>query len=369
MKTPKRQRGSALLALLVIVIICGGLAAAVLLPGVSDSRSADASLARERAFQLAESGVDWGLAVVRRANGVMPSPAQTQRTVGSLGDFVLDYTSGASNSFDDDGDGATDEADEIDFIYMRSTGRSGGAKRTIEVALRRNVQVPQIQAALQFNVTTPILDLNGNAFLISGVDHDIDGNVDSTLAQKHGIASPAPTADLVSQIPIGRQSQVQGLGGSPSISQVPSLDLATLVAQASTAAETRLSAGTYSTLALGTPTPSGMTVVYADGDIVLSGDGAGAGILVVDGDLDISGNFVWQGIVIVRGRVILTGGGTNKMIIGGLIVGEEVTSSVSTSSVKVTGTADMLYSSAAINMASQALIMMSVLSWNETASP
>ncbi len=369
MRHRRRDAGHAILALIVIVIVCSGLAAAVLMPGIADGRAASASLAREQAFQLAESGIDWGIAVVRRGNGAVPTDPQTQRTVGAMGDFVLTYESGLANSRDDDGDGLTDEADEVDFIRLRSTGRAGDIARTVEVVLRRSVQVSELDAAVQLNVATPILDLKGNAFLVSGADHDLDGNEDLTLPQKSGIASPAPVADLIAQVPAAQQDQIQGLGGAPAIGQVPAVDLATLVDQARSAASIVITGGTHTSLALGTPTAAGVVVAYAGTSIHLSGASEGAGILIVDGDLRISGSFTWRGLVIVRCRVTMVGGGSGKRIVGGLVIGEEITSEISTTEVTATGTVDLLYSSEAIRLASGSLVVMSVLSWQETANP
>ena len=369
MRRGASDAGSTLMALLVIVLVCGGLVSAVLLPAVADSRTANAALDRERAFQLAESGIDWAIAIVRRSGGALPDPAESQRTVGSLGDFVVLYESGGANSIDDDGDGTTDESDESDFIYLTSTGRAGSSSRTLEVVLRSAVQVPELEAAVQFNVDSPILDLKGNAFLISGVDHDLEGTEDLSVTQKSGIASPALEADLIAQIPAARQDQIQGLGGTPSISQISAFDLGALVDQAKSAASIVIEGGTHTDLVLGEPTESGVVVAYASSDIHLSGNAEGAGILIVDGDLRVSGSFTWRGLVIVRGRVTMTGGGSGKRVIGGLVIGEEITSEISEAEVVVAGTVDLLYSSEAIRMASGSLVVMSVLSWQEVGTP
>lgn len=142
-----------------------------------------------------------------------------------------------------------------------------------------------------------------------------------------------------------------------------------LVEQAKSAASIRIPGGTHTGLALGTPTESGVIVAYADEDIHLSGSSEGAGILVVDGDLRISGAFTWRGLILVRGRVTMVGGGGTKRVIGGVIIGEEIESEVSTTEVEVTGTVDLLYSREAIRLATQSLVIMSVLSWSEIANP
>ncbi len=363
------ERGAATFALLVVVLICGALAAAVLLPGIARQRTAAASLARENAFQLAESGLDWGIAAVRRSNGAIPPTGDETLTVGTLGSFAVHYESGVANSIDDDGDGTVDESDESDFMLLQSTGVADAQRRTLQVVLRRSVQVPQVEAAVQFNVSAPIVDLKGDAFLISGEDHDLDGNVDALAPQKAGIASPADVGVVVSQIAPARYDQVVGAGGMPSVGQVGAMDLATIVAQARSGATVQVEPGTHTNLALGTATAGGVVVAYCDGDLHLSGNNEGAGVLIVDGDLDISGSFLWTGIIIVRGRATLVGGGGGKRLIGGLIIGEEITSDVDTTEVTVTGTVDLFYSSQAIALASQSLYVMSVLSWQEIANP
>jgi hypothetical protein len=365
----RAESGNAILPVIVIVVICVAMAAGLILPGLAESRESQADLSRERAFQLSEAGIDWAIARVRSAKGAIPSPPSETRAVGTVGSFVLSYASGAGNGLDDDGDGTTDEADESDFVFVTSTGDANGARRTHRVVLRRNVQIPEVDAAIQFNVTTPIVDLKGNAFLISGADHDLTGAVDPLLAQKPGMASPAPPVDLISQIAASRQDQVQGAGGAPSVATLPAIDLDALVDQAKSAASLIVEPGTHTGLALGTPTAAGVVVAHCDDDLHLSGDATGAGILIVDGDLRISGSFTWTGLLLVRGRLEMTGGGHSKRVIGGVLIGQEITTSDDSSEVTVTGTVDLLYSSAAIQLAAQSLVMMSVLSWNETGNP
>jgi hypothetical protein len=92
-------------------------------------------------------------------------------------------------------------------------------------------------------------------------------------------------------------------------------------------------------------------------------------VLVIDGDLMISGSFEWVGIVIVRGRVNMVGGGGLKRIIGALVVGEEATATTSTTSVDITGTVDLYYSSSAITLAAESFAIMALMSWREVANP
>src|SRR5690606_13347472 len=77
----------------------------------------------------------------------------------------------------------------------------------------------------------------------------------------------------------------------------------------------------------GNPDLSKMQVTYAQGDVHLSGQNRGAGLLVVDGTLRITGQFQWHGMVIVRGNLEISGGGSvEKLILGAAYIGSNVTS-------------------------------------------
>ena len=364
-----RQRGTALPALLISLSICGALSAGVLMTNTARTREATSDLAEERSLHLAEAGADWGVAQIRIRNGVVP----TVTTIGSAakaGTFTVTYLQGNTNGRDDDGNGVVDNAEEADYAVVRSTGNAQRMRRTIEVLMRRAIILPTFTAAVQLNVEAPVLDLSGNAFVIDGRDHDIAGVLSGTGTPRYGISAPVTDAsELSSQIDSKNVDQILGTGANPSVGAVPAIDLNTLVEQASAAAGTILAPGTHSNLTLGTPTAGGTVVAYCHGDLTLSGGVSGAGVLVVDGDLRIGGAFVWTGIVVVRGRATMVGGGGLKRIIGAFVVGEEATATTSTTSVDITGTVDLYFSSAAITLASNSFAIMALMSWREVANP
>jgi len=326
---------------------------------------------RERAFQLAEAGIDWGIAEMRKSGGVVPSTATITDSPGNgtSGMFTLTYTAGNMNGRDDDANGVIDDIGESTMVQLVSTGAANGFQRTLQVMLRKSVVTPTIETAIQFNVENPILDVNGNSFFVSGYEHLIDGTEDLTRPPHPAISAPTEPENLADQIAANRADQIVGLGDDPSVSHVIAIDLARLVEQAKSASTHDLVAGTHSQLSLGSPTPGGVVVAVCEGDLHLTGQAVGYGVLVVDGDLHASGQLLWVGIIIVRGRCDMTGGGGGKRLIGSLIVGEEVLSTDETSTVRLTGTIDMQFSSDAIELAQQRLAMMTVLSWEETANP
>jgi hypothetical protein len=294
-------------------------------------------------------------------------------TVGNAakaGTFTVTYVQGNANGRDDDGNGVVDNIEESDYAAVRSTGAAQRMRRTVEVLMRRAVVVPTFTAAVQLNVEAPVLDLSGNAFMIDGRDHALDGTLDPMGSERYGISAPVTDASvLTSQIGSMHEDQVIGTGADPSAGAVPAIDLNTLVEQAKAAADIIIEPGTHDTLALGSPAPGSTVVAYAGGDVHFSGAIGGAGILVIDGDLRISGSFLWTGIVIVRGRATMVGGGGVKRIVGALVVGEEATATTSTTSVDITGTVDLYYSAAAIQLAADSFAIMALMSWREVANP
>ena len=357
--------GAALVAVIVIVIVCGAIAASAAYSLVGARRETDTKLARERAFQAAEAGIDWGLVKMRIGHGNLPSPADETITPSPAGQTVISYRSGATNGSDDDGDGAVDEADEAAYTVITSTGRANDVQRTLQLLVRKAVVTPAFPASAHIADSTPVLDLNGNAFRISGQDHFIDGTQDLTRPAMFGLTSPANPSVLTSQVSSSSTGNITGSGGSPSIGQSTAINLDFLVEQARSAATVILPSGTVTSGNWGTPTLSGVQVVYAPGDVKLAGGTAGAGVLVVDGDLTITGGIQWVGIILVRGGVRFAGGGGTNLLIGALACADEVTND----SLSVSGTVDLEYSSDAVLLATNALAIPVVCTWRETGAP
>lgn len=364
----RRDRGSALSAALFIAVICVSLSAASVAVARGWQGAANVELNRERAFQLAESGVDWAVARMRARGGVLPS-ADESGSIPGVGVWSVSYDPGDSNSADDDGDGSVDESDESRYTVLVATGTAGGVSRHIRVLLRTPTAALAVNAATVFNVDAPVLDLNGNAFIIDGREHTIAGAVDLAQPSKYAVASPATVATLLSQIPVARRGNLLGLGGSPALGQTPALDLNALVLEAQRATTITVAPGTVSNQTFGSATSGGTEVVNCVGDLHVSGGLSGAGILVVDGDLRISGGFAWTGLILVRGRVTMVGGGSSKRLVGSLIVGEEVGAIVDTTTVTVSGTIDLLFSTAAIDLALGSLAVPVVECWTEAGAP
>ncbi|MDA2930502.1 hypothetical protein MYX84_11245 [Acidobacteria bacterium AH-259-O06] len=99
---------------------------------------------------------------------------------------------------------------------------------------------------------------------------------------------------------------------------------------------------------LGTETDPKITV--AEGSLKLSGNGTGAGLLIIKGHFHFGGSYTYRGLVLVIGEGTLETVGSNKGIIGGLVVAKLVdnldgTYSYGIPQVTVAGNANFYYSS------------------------
>lgn len=90
-------------------------------------------------------------------------------------------------------------------------------------------------------------------------------------------------------------------------------------------------------------------VVYHYGDLSISGTGAGQGILLVEGNLDVQGRIDFYGPVIATGSVDIRGTGSDDIKFYGGVVAQDVTLDDS----KLSGNAEINYSSCAIKRAIQ----------------
>lgn len=215
-----------------------------------------------------------------------------------------------------------------------------------------------------------VLDLKGNSFLINGNDHLMDGTPVAGNAKPGiatGVGTPAGSNKLVllAQIPSSRYNQVIGLGTNPSVAEAGGVNLEDLFGTMKEMKTQSLAPSTYTSPTFGTvATPE---ITYVQGDLHLSGQGTGAGVLVVDGSVTFTGQFTFKGLVIVMGDVRLTGGGAGIHIYGSLMVGESFTAVDTTNwDVSVSGNADVFYSSEALSMVESNLhTSYSVVYWDE----
>ena len=86
-----------------------------------------------------------------------------------------------------------------------------------------------------------------------------------------------------------------------------------------------------------------LKIVHVAGDLDVSGNTTGAGVLVIDGNFKMGGTFNYNGIVIVLGDMDIVGGGSAKQVVGGVMVQGSLSGTSN-----VNGNVKLVYSSAMI---------------------
>lgn len=250
----------------------------------------------------------------------------------------------------------------IPKLIISSQGRRGVGSKIVTVEAVK-WPLPPIPGSVY---TEGPINFNGNAFYVDGHDHDYTAPYDTVAGAPSllGIATPNDP-NVITNALIGQQTDnVQGSGGDPSVGSANvNLDLPALAAAWSQMADITLAGplNNPSTSGWGSvappPATSDLKIVHIAGDLHISGNASGAGVLVVDGDFDLSGTFNWNGVVLVLGDVAVTGGGTAKQVVGSMMVQGNLNSTST-----MNGAIKLLYSSDMISQLN-ALSPYEVSSW------
>ncbi len=95
-------------------------------------------------------------------------------------------------------------------------------------------------------------------------------------------------------------------------------------------------------------------VTFVDGNLSMSGNMTGGGLLVVTGDLNTNGRLTWDGLIIVIGNGYMDAGGLNQGVYGGVFVANvhQVggVPQFGTPSFRMSGNSHIYYDSAALAM-------------------
>lgn len=233
-----------------------------------------------------------------------------------------------SDGLDNNGDTDVDDAAESEFIGVTSAGwlnaplfegdnspvrRFSGRTEAIvevedgELGIHQSMYIDDPMCTVSFS---------GNAFLIDGSDHALDGSTNGDLYA--GISIPGDPDNIIDQLSATQQDNVVGLNGWPSVTQDNTVDFDTILAQLSGIATTHWVGDQSFTGTLGTKIPWAPEYVLCDGDLKIHGNTSAAGVIVVKGDLECSGSFDFDGVIVVTGSVRFMGGG-GKTISGALV--------------------------------------------------
>ncbi|MGQ0613654.1 MAG: type IV pilus modification PilV family protein [Planctomycetaceae bacterium] len=376
-QTSSRERGVALVASLLFAITILSFSASVILSGFGLDRQRRSIVAAHMAQDAAESGVNLVVArisgpegAVLRAGGATIN-GNLRGTTERAQRYEVRIERAGGDGTDNDLDGLIDETDEADMLELVSTGYADDLARTVRVTLLARYQEPEVASATYLADPMADLRLNGNSFVISGIDVDESG-VPTGLAVP-GIGVAGDPTNVKTQIKKQITNNVVGQGGEPSVYQVSALDLRELIEAGARAANVHLPSGSTVKPAKAGDwgTLDAPAILYGSGHIHISGGASGAGIMIVDGDLTITGGFEWRGLAIVRGELTFSGGGGGKRLMGALIVERDVSGSASYSGTELTinGTIDILFSKQIIGRVSPAFATFTIVNWREGPNP
>jgi hypothetical protein len=231
-------------------------------------------------------------------------------------------------------------------LRLTAAGERGTAAKTLEVEAVRFPLV-DVESAVWVGGH---LKFNGNAFLVDGHDHFATEPYDTMpgIAPVMALLTRGPTSDV--DLNGFQVDNVMGAGGSGSTAHSPfTYDFNQLWSTFSGMADYSFTgAQSFSSSDPDLGSLSNPKVTVVNGNLSCTGQWSGGGILVVNGDLSMTGQSSFGGIVIATGDVKLAGGGASDMphVLGGLIFQSNLIDDS-----KVSGGANVFYSSQAINRA------------------
>jgi hypothetical protein len=350
----------AVFALVIIgVLVTGGFYIAR-----QETRIGIASTNSQRAFYLAERGIYSTLAAWD--NAAMSAPAAWDSTTlngsGTGGTWAVSIMPMTSRLF---------------FLTSTGTVTDGGALwsgATRQVGLMTRIRTVEMEPQGALTIAGDLV-LGGNA-VIDGRDFDPPewpGLCDAPNDDKPGILA-SDTSSISIQ---GNESRFRAnqLFGSADLAEDPSITPASLTVFGEMTWDdlTQLADKKYNS-SPSSPAPvsnngvCATSSLYNWGEPLLPSDpcftffpiihlnnpnqtwtmsgGTGQGILLVEGDLRVTGDLTFYGLIYIKGQLQLAGGGTTSHFYGGTVVADE--NDLGTS---VLGTADVIYSSCAIERA------------------
>lgn len=237
--------------------------------------------------------------------------------------------------------GTTCDTDGL--VVITGTGSFQGSLRVI----RAVVEVPPILSPpAPLTLVNSAVDalFDGESFLVSGFDRNLDGGPGSSPARPAFafISSEAASAVLGILAPT-QQSRVLGMGSTPSVAVVANASTSDSLQRlklqlAQQADRVLINPGALSedlrgnegngqvTLVTGDPSADSNQGLDTAGSVILEESGHGSGVLVVSGELTLRGSYRFDGAVLLVGdgsRLTLEG---DSMIIGSVVIANRTTS-------------------------------------------
>ena len=325
---PKRtRRGMALVLTLIVIVVLAALSTGAVMSSMQEYRAGRNSLIEQRAFAVAEFGLNREISNWRRGRNLPPPTGMANGSIDSSSVFVAQ------------GDTARVKVTRLNdnTFWVVSVGRASIGNGQLESQRQTHVLVriayPTINPGGAI-VTAGNITVQGSA-AITGRNTDPVGwtqcpqivgrdtfaisyapgntaSIQKPLAVTGGVYPDPAAGDSNTYVRFGTESWQSLVAGAdvtiPSGTFSPEpVGTATTCNYAAT--------GNWGEPKRGTGTIAGCAdffpIIYVTGDLHLS-RGRGQGILLVNGDVRLNGNFEWYGLIIARDDIV-KGNGTFDM--------------------------------------------------------
>ena len=231
----------------------------------------------------------------------------------------------------------------IPKIIVTADGRRGPGNKIVTVEAVK-WPLPPVPGSVY---TEGAMSFAGNSFYIDGHDHDYTAPYDTVSGSTpvRGISTPNDPSGITSELTAQQSDNVEGSGADPSVgSSNVNLDLVAMANAWCQMTDITLNGNQNNPSTAGWGTVNDLKIVHIAGDLQVSGNATGAGVLIIDGDFQMGGTFNWNGIVLCLGDVDIVGGGNAKQVVGALMIQGTLNGDSN-----VNGNVKLLYSSAMIS--------------------
>lgn len=213
----------------------------------------------------------------------------------------------------------------------------------------KSLLVPKITASVAIESDCTIFDFAGNP-QIRGIDTNMDGTTGDGPDLAGLTLSNVADSSRFEAVASGNPTWVQGDPVVEVRLDSPLVELSDLVAYYAVLADLSFTGGNFNGVSWGSE--AAPIIVYSEGNTSFGGSSVGYGVLAINGSLSMSGNPTWYGLIIASGgeSLVIDASVGNPTIYGALHIGATVTE------LEMKGTADIFYSSEAINMVRNALL-------------
>ena len=234
---------------------------------------------------------------------------------------------------------------DFDTLQILVTGSYHETSHTTRVQfISRSILIPRITASIAVESDCTLFDFSGFPQIV-GVDQLMDGtgeNPDGTNLAGLTLSNTDDSLRFESVF-----TDPTWVRGDPIIevsTDTPLVELSDIIKYYAQIADQTYSGGNFSSVSWGSQEHP--VVVYSDGDVDFGGNSIGYGVLAINGSLRMSGSPTWYGLIIASGgeSLVIDASVGSPTIYGALHIGATVTE------LELKGTANIFYSSEAINM-------------------